>query len=154
MWLRLIRKRKLPRKNKIYSNLSERHFSVKYPKITRIQWIDSRIRDGRGRGCFWLRLRNIRQSNKPVIQLKAIRKMNNSFHSDNFIFLINAASQVLTLSNIPAQSPSAFPLRPSRKVHQKGCIRLIFCVHPIGSISPICKYGFFKTAHTRSRMRS
>ena len=47
MWLRLIRKRKkLPQKNKIYSNLSERHFSVKYPKITRIQWIDSRIRDG------------------------------------------------------------------------------------------------------------
>ena len=51
--------------------------------------------------------------------------MNNSFHSDNFIFLINAASQVLTLSNIPAQSPSASPPRPSRKVHQKGCIRLI-----------------------------
>ena len=51
--------------------------------------------------------------------------MKNSFHSDNFIFLINAASQVLTLSNIPAQSPSASPPRPSRKVHQKGCIRLI-----------------------------
>ena len=51
--------------------------------------------------------------------------MNNSFHSDNFIFPINAASQVLTLSNIPAQSPSASPPRPSRKVHQKGCIRLI-----------------------------
>ena len=60
-----------------------------------------------------------------MIQLKAIGKMNNSFHSDNFIFLINAASQVLTLSNIPAQSPSASPPRPSRKVHQKGCIRLI-----------------------------
>ena len=131
MWLRLIRKRKkLPQKNKIYSNLSERHFSVKYPKITRIQWIDSRIRDGRGRGCFWLRLRNIRQSNKPVIQLKAIRKMNNSFHSDNFIFLINAASQVLTLSNIPAQSPSASPPRPS-----------VFGPYIIGIQSD--KYGIF-----------
>ena len=63
--------------------------------------------------------------------------MNNSFHSDNFIFLINAASQVLTLSNIPAQSPSASPPRPSRKVHQKGCIRLIFYVHPIGNGSPV-----------------
>ena len=63
--------------------------------------------------------------------------MNNSFNSDNFIFLINAASQVLTLSNIPAQSPSAPPPRPFQKVHQKGCIRLIFCVHPIGSLSPI-----------------
>ena len=60
-----------------------------------------------------------------MIRLKTIRKMNNSFHSDNFIFLINAASQVLTLSNIPPQSPSASPPRPSRKVHQKGCIRLI-----------------------------
>ena len=46
--------------------------------------------------------------------------MNNSFHSDNFIFLINAASQVLTLSNIPAQSPSASPSRPSRKGSSKG----------------------------------
>ena len=46
--------------------------------------------------------------------------MNNSFHSDNFIFLINAASQVLTLSNIPLQSPAASPPRPSRKVHQRG----------------------------------
>ena len=46
--------------------------------------------------------------------------MNNSFHSDNFIFLINAASQVLTLSNIPAQSPSASPPRPSRKGSSKG----------------------------------
>ena len=63
--------------------------------------------------------------------------MNNSFHSGNFIFLINAASQVLTLSNIPAQSPSSSLPRPSQKVHQKGCIRLIFCVHPIGSVSPI-----------------
>ena len=62
--------------------------------------------------------------------------MNNSFHSDNFIFPINAVSQVLTLSNIPAQSPEAFPPRPSRKVHQIGCIRLIFFVHPIGSIYP------------------
>ena len=86
---------------------------INRPKINRIQWIDSHIRDGQGRECFRLRLRNIRQSNKPVIQLKAIRKMNNSFHSDNIIFLINAASQVLTLSNIPAQSPSASPLRPS-----------------------------------------
>ena len=78
-----------------------------------------------GRGCFRLRLQNIRQSNKPVIQLNTIRKMKNSFHSNNFIFLINAASQVLTLSNIPAQSPSASLPRPSQKVHQKGCIRLI-----------------------------
>ena len=70
------------------------------------------------------------------MQLKAIGKMNNSFHSDNFISPINAASQVLTLSNIPPQSPSASPSRPSRKVHQRGCIRMIFCIHPIGSISP------------------
>ena len=63
--------------------------------------------------------------------------MNNSFHSDNFIFLVNAASQVLTLSNTPPQSPSAFSPRPSRKVHQWGCIRMIFCVHPIGTASPI-----------------
>ena len=38
--------------------------------------------------------------------------MKNSFHSDNFIFPINAASQVLTLSNIPPQSPSASSPRP------------------------------------------
>ena len=48
--------------------------------------------------------------------------MKNSFHSDNFIFLINAASQVLTLSNIPSQSPSASLPHLTRKVHQKGCI--------------------------------
>ena len=48
--------------------------------------------------------------------------MNNSFHSDNFIFPINVASQVLTLSNILSQSPEASPPRPSRKVHQRGCI--------------------------------
>ena len=46
--------------------------------------------------------------------------MNNSFHSDNFIFLINAASQVLTLSNIPAQSPSASPPPPVPKGSSKG----------------------------------
>ena len=76
-------------------------------------------------GCFRLRLQGIRYSSKPVIRLKAIRKMKNSLRSDNFIFLINAAPQALTLSNIPPQSPSAFPPRPSQKVHQKGCIRLI-----------------------------
>ena len=62
--------------------------------------------------------------------------MNNSFHSDNFIFPINAASQVLTLSNIPSQSPAASYSRPSRKMYQMGCIRVIFCVHPIGKYLP------------------
>lgn len=90
-----------------------------------------------GRGCFRLRLRNISQSNKPVIRLRTIRKMKNSLRSDNFIFLINAASQALTLSNIPPQSPAASPPRPFRKVHHISCIRLIFCVHPIRSVSPI-----------------
>ena len=63
--------------------------------------------------------------------------MKNSFHSNNFIFLISAASQVLTLSNILPQSPSASPPHMFRKVHQKSCIRLISCVHLIGSVSPI-----------------
>ena len=62
--------------------------------------------------------------------------MNNSFHSDNFICLINTISQALTLSNDLTQSPSASQSRLIRKMHHIGCIRLIFCVFPIGSISP------------------
>ena len=61
----------------------------------------------------------------------------NSLRSDNILSLINAASQALTMTNTLSQSPSAFPPRPSRKVHQRGCIRLIFCIHPVGSISPV-----------------
>ena len=62
--------------------------------------------------------------------------MKNSFHSDNFICLINATSQALTLSNDLTQSPSASHSRLIRKMHHIGCIRLIFWVHPIGSVSP------------------
>ena len=62
--------------------------------------------------------------------------MKNSFHSDNFICLINTISQALTLSNDLTQSPSASQSRLIRKMHHIGCIRLIFCVFPIGSISP------------------
>ena len=73
---------------------------------------------GRGGGCFRLRLRNIRYSNKPAIRLKAIRERKNSLRSDNILSLINAAPQALTISNVPPQSPKASLPRPSRKVHQ------------------------------------
>ena len=63
--------------------------------------------------------------------------MKNSFHSNNFICLINAILQALTLSNDLTQSPSTSQSRLIRKVHHIGCIRLIFCAHPIGSDSPI-----------------
>ena len=89
------------------------------------------------RGYFRLRLQGIRYSNKPAIRLKAIRERKNSLRSDNILSLINAAPQTLTISNVLPQSPSASPPRPSRKVHQQGCIRPIFCVHPIESLSPI-----------------
>ena len=92
---------------------------------------DSRIRDRRG-GCFRFRLQGISHSNKPVIRLKAIRKRKNSLRSDNFLFLVNAASQALTMTNTPSQSPSTFPPRLFRKVRQKGCICLVFCIQPIG----------------------
>ena len=62
--------------------------------------------------------------------------MKNSFHSDNFICLINATSQALTFSNNLTQSPSALQSRLFRKMHHIGCICLIFCVPPIGSVSP------------------
>ena len=62
--------------------------------------------------------------------------MKNSLCSDNFICLINATSQALTLSNDLTQSPSASQSRLIRKMHHIGCIRLIFWVHPIGSVSP------------------
>ena len=86
---------------------------------------------------FRLRLHDIRYSNKPAIRLKAIRERKNSLRSNNILSLINAAPQALTISNIPTQSPYALQSRPSRNVHQKGCIRLIFCVFSIGSVSPI-----------------
>ncbi len=89
------------------------------------------------RGYFRLRLQGIRYSNKPAIRLKAIRERKNSLRSDNILSLINAAPQTLTISNVLPQSPSASPPRPSRKVHQQGCIRPIFCVHPI-----ICRSDF------------
>ena len=89
-----------------------------------------------GIGCFRFRLQGIRASNKPVIRLKAIRERKNSLRSDNILSRINAAPRALTISNPLPQSPSASYPRPSRKVHQRGCIRLIFCIHPIGSISP------------------
>ena len=63
--------------------------------------------------------------------------MKNSLRSDNFILLLNAAPQALTLANIPPQSPSASPPRPFRKVNHKGYIRLIFYVHLIESVSPM-----------------
>ena len=88
---------------------------------------------GTGGGkCFRFRLQGISHSNKPVIRLKAIRKRKNSLRSDNFLFLVNAVSQALTMTNTPSQSPSTFPPRLSRKVRQKGCICLIFCIQPIG----------------------
>ena len=98
----------------VNSCLPEINFAIKHETSeNQSDTVDCLTYPGRaGRGCCRLRLRNIRQSNKPVIQLKAIGKMNNSFHSDNFIFPINAASQVLTLSNIPPQSPSASSPRP------------------------------------------
>ena len=86
---------------------------------------------------FRLRLHDIRYSNKPAIRLKAIRERKNSLRSDNILSLINAAPQALTISNTPLQSPAASHSRPFRKVHQKGCIRLIFYVHPIGNGSPV-----------------
>ena len=89
-----------------------------------------------GRECFRLRLQGISHSNKPAIRLKAISGRKNSLRSDNILPLINAASQALTMTNTLPQSPSAFPPRLFRKVHQRGCISLIFCVHPTGSISP------------------
>ena len=89
-----------------------------------------------GIGCFRLRLQGIRYSNKPAIRLKAIRERKNSLRSNNILSLINAAPQALTISIVLSQSPAASHSCPSRKIHQKGCIRLIFCVHPIGSISP------------------
>ena len=63
--------------------------------------------------------------------------MKNSFHSNNFICLINAISQALTLSNDLTQSPSTSQSRLIRKMQHIGCIRLNFCVQPIGSPSPI-----------------
>ena len=94
-----------------------------------------------GIGCFRLRLQGIRDSNKPVIRLNAIRERKNSLRSDNILSRINAAPHALTISNPLPQSPSASYPRPSRKVHQKGCIRLIFCVYPSGSIpSTITKF--------------
>lgn len=97
-----------------------------------------------GRVCFRFRLQGIRQSNKPAIQLKTIRKRKNSLRSDSFLFLINAASQALTLSNALPQSPFSFPPQPSRKVYQRGCIRLIFSAHPFRNTPQ--KNADFKTA--------
>ena len=95
-------------------------------------------------GCFRLRLQGIRYSNKPAIRLKAIRERKNSLRSDNILSLINAAPplinaapQALTISSTPSQSPAASHPRPSRKVHQQGCIRLIFYIHLTGSDSPV-----------------
>ena len=101
---------------------------IKHPKINRIQYVDI--------GCFRFRLQGIRDSNKPVIRIKAIRERKNSLRSDNILSRINAAPRALTISNPLPQSPSASYPRPSRKVHQRGCIRLIFCIHPIGSVAP------------------
>ena len=86
---------------------------------------------------FRLRLHDIRYSNKPAIRLKAIRQRKNSLRSNNILSLINAAPQALTISNIPTQSPYALQSRPSRNVHQKGCIQLIFYFYPLGSDSPV-----------------
>ena len=90
-----------------------------------------------GMGCFRLRLQGIRYSNKPAIRLKAIRERKNSLRSDNILSLINAAPQALAISSTPSQSPVASHPRPSRKVHQQGCIRLIFYIHLTGSDSPV-----------------
>ena len=98
-----------------------------------------------GMGCFRLRLQGIRYSNKPAIRLKAIRERKNSLRSDNILSRINAAPRALTISNPLPQSPSASYPRPSRKVHQRGCIRLIFCIHPIRSISPGNHEVYYKT---------
>ena len=106
-----------------------------------------------GRVCFRFRLQGIRQSNKPAIQLKTIRKRKNSLRSDSFLFLINAASQALTLSNALPQSPFSFPPQPSRKVYHSRlfriresvcCIRLIFSAHPFRNTPQ--KNADFKTA--------
>ena len=69
--------------------------------------------------------------------------MKNSFHSDNFICLINATSQALTLSNNLTQSPSVLQSRLIRKVHHIGCIRLIFCVCCSISMSLLLQRCFF-----------
>ena len=69
--------------------------------------------------------------------------MKNSFHSDNFICLINATSQALTLSNNLTQSPSALQSCLIRKVHHIGCIRLIFCVCCSISMSLLLQRCFF-----------
>ena len=90
-----------------------------------------------------IRLQIIRQSNKPEIWLRTIKQMKNSFHSDNFICLINATLQALTLSNNLTQSPSALQSRLIRKVHHIGCIRLIFCVCCSISMSLLLQRCFF-----------
>ncbi len=66
----------------------------------------------------------------PKIQKDPLR-------SDNILSLINAAPQALTISSTPSQSPAASHPRPSRKVHQQCCIRLIFYIHLTGSDSPV-----------------
>ena len=70
------------------------------------------------------------------MRLKAIRERKNSLRSDNILSLINAAPQTWTISNPLSQSPSASPPRPFQKAHQIGRIQLIFCTHPIRSVSP------------------
>ena len=69
---------------------------------------------------FRLRLHDIRYSNKPAIRLKAIRERKNSLRSNNILSLINAAPQALTISNVPTQSPAAFPSPPVPKCSSKG----------------------------------
>ena len=55
--------------------------------------------------------------------------MKNSFHSNNFICLINATSQALTISNVPPQLPVSitFPAVPkgaSKKLYPSDFLRL------------------------------
>ena len=55
--------------------------------------------------------------------------MKNSFHSNNFICLINATSQALTISNAPPQLPVSitFPAVPkgaSKKLYPSDFLRL------------------------------
>ena len=87
-----------------------------------------------------------RDSNKPVIRLKAIRERKNSLRSDNILSRINAAPRALTISNSLPQSPSASYPRQSRKVHQRGCIRLIFCIHPIRKYLPDNHEVYYKAS--------
>ena len=55
--------------------------------------------------------------------------MRNSFHSDNFICLINATSQALTISNAPPQLPAsitlpAVPKGASKKLYPSNFLHL------------------------------